>query len=66
MTDIIDAAQALEERQLEQALARHRDAYAHGATATHCDDCGERIPAARRRAVAGVRRCIHCQGLAER
>ncbi len=26
-----------------------------------CDDCGEDIPQARRRALPGIRTCIHCQ-----
>ena len=30
-------------------------------SATHCTDCGVRIPAARRRAVPGVQTCIECQ-----
>lgn len=27
----------------------------------HCEDCGEEIPEARRRAQPGCRRCIRCQ-----
>ncbi|MDE8344534.1 MAG: TraR/DksA family transcriptional regulator, partial [Acidocella sp.] len=27
----------------------------------HCVECGEEIPAARRQALAGVRRCVGCQ-----
>jgi len=26
-----------------------------------CEDCGESIPLARREAIKGVKRCIHCQ-----
>ena len=36
-----------------------------GASATHCDDCGEPIPEARRLAVPGVRRCVACQSTRE-
>jgi phage/conjugal plasmid C-4 type zinc finger TraR family protein len=32
-----------------------------GKSARYCDDCGESIPAARRKAVPGVRTCIACQ-----
>ena len=28
---------------------------------TYCLDCGEEIPEARRRAVAGCKRCVECQ-----
>ena len=27
----------------------------------HCEECGERIPAARRRALPGTRTCVPCQ-----
>lgn len=32
-----------------------------GAAATHCEECDEEIPEARRRALPGVRTCIACQ-----
>ena len=32
-----------------------------GESATHCEDCGEPIPAARRRALPGTRTCVPCQ-----
>lgn len=32
-----------------------------GASATHCRECGEAIPEARRRAVPGVSLCVCCQ-----
>ena len=32
-----------------------------GKSLTHCEECGEAIPAARRKAVPGVRLCIDCQ-----
>ena len=32
-----------------------------GEGATHCDECGDEIPEARRRALPGARTCIHCQ-----
>lgn len=32
-----------------------------GPSLTHCEECGEEIPEARRRALPGVRTCIACQ-----
>ena len=32
-----------------------------GDSAEECDDCGEPIPAARRKALPGVRTCVACQ-----
>jgi phage/conjugal plasmid C-4 type zinc finger TraR family protein len=32
-----------------------------GEGATHCDECGEEIPQARRRALPGARTCVACQ-----
>ena len=32
-----------------------------GESATHCENCGEPIPAARRRALPGTRTCVSCQ-----
>jgi phage/conjugal plasmid C-4 type zinc finger TraR family protein len=34
-----------------------------GATETHCLECGEEIPEARRRVLPGVRTCIECQSV---
>lgn len=33
----------------------------HGKSLTHCEECGEKIPEARRLAIKGVRLCIACQ-----
>jgi phage/conjugal plasmid C-4 type zinc finger TraR family protein len=37
-----------------------------GESATHCVECGEEIPEARRRAMPGVQRCIACQSERDR
>lgn len=37
-----------------------------GESHTHCEDCGEPIPARRRAALAGVRTCVTCQGERDR
>lgn len=66
MTCPFDRAQALEQRQRDQAitaaLARGRST---GPSLTHCEDCDDEIPE-RRRALGGMTRCVGCQTLAER
>lgn len=32
----------------------------------HCQECGEEIPAARRRAMPGARTCVDCQSVLDR
>ncbi len=44
--------------ELQRLRARRRP---RGESATHCAECEEAIPEARRRAVPGVRLCIDCQ-----
>ncbi len=63
--DDIDYAQAINEQFLETALEDHRRHMPTGESLTHCEDCGEEIPEARRKAVPGCRRCIDCQTLHE-
>ncbi|WP_189460717.1 TraR/DksA family transcriptional regulator [Jeongeupia chitinilytica] len=65
MTDFYDRAAALELQQREDALAIHRDR-PRGLSCSHCEDCGVAIPEARRHAVPGCHRCIHCQQQAEK
>jgi phage/conjugal plasmid C-4 type zinc finger TraR family protein len=42
-------------------VARARSRLPSGPSLQSCEDCGEPIPEARRRAVPGVQRCVHCQ-----
>ncbi|HEY3353806.1 MAG TPA: DksA/TraR family C4-type zinc finger protein [Polyangia bacterium] len=56
--DQIDATVASE-------VARARSRLGTGPSLSECEDCGEAIPEARRRAVAGVRRCVACQAEAD-
>lgn len=42
-------------------VKRARAGMPTGDGATHCLECGEEIPAARRHALPGVRTCIDCQ-----
>ncbi|WAH52564.1 TraR/DksA family transcriptional regulator [Pseudescherichia vulneris] len=58
--EIIDAASELEEIQREQAIAAHR-IDRNAVSATHCIECGDDIPQARREAVPGCRTCASCQ-----
>lgn len=46
---------------LEDEVNRVRDQLPRGDSAFECDDCGNAIPAARRKAIPGVRRCVTCQ-----
>jgi len=48
------------------AIARARRKLGTGPGLTHCEECDVPIPEARRRAVPGVRLCIHCQDAADR
>ncbi|MCD5990131.1 TraR/DksA family transcriptional regulator [Pseudomonas sp. CDFA 553] len=61
-----DRAQALEQRQRDQAiaaqLARSRSS---GPSLTHCEDCDKPIPAARQ-ALGGMTRCVPCQTICEK
>ena len=51
---------------VEDAVELARSRLPRGASAEHCEDCGEPIPQARRAAVPGVRRCVACQDLDDR
>jgi phage/conjugal plasmid C-4 type zinc finger TraR family protein len=57
---IIREAQALDA--VRQKLAKQRSQPSF----SHCDECGEEIPEARRTAVPGVTMCIYCQSKSER
>ncbi|MCM7689492.1 DksA/TraR family C4-type zinc finger protein [Enterobacter asburiae] len=46
---------------IEDAVARARGEIPRGESLTECEECGEPIPEARRKAIPGVRFCITCQ-----
>jgi phage/conjugal plasmid C-4 type zinc finger TraR family protein len=48
------------------AIKRARAQLPSGPSLSHCDECGEAIPEARRQAVPGVRFCLVCQTEADR
>lgn len=60
-----DRAQALEQRQRDQAIAAQLAlSRPDGPSLTHCDDCDKPIPE-KRRALGGMTRCVPCQTLFE-
>ena len=46
---------------VEDAVERARQQIPRGESLSHCEECGEAIPEARRQAIVGVRLCISCQ-----
>jgi len=65
MTDAIDVANTLAE--LERSTAINAiTSRPRGKSLTHCLECGEQIPDARRLAVPGCELCITCQEWVER
>lgn len=46
---------------VEDAVRLARSRLPTGPSRTDCEDCGEPIPAPRRQALPGVRRCLACQ-----
>ena len=61
MADDVDMAQEAYERGLNQALADQLNHHSAGASLTHCENCEEEIPEARRQAAPGCTRCVKCQ-----
>lgn len=66
--DVTDTATELEEAFREQALAARVVGRAHytGPRITHCESCGDPIPAARSEILPGVELCVSCQEDIER
>ncbi|MDN8597958.1 DksA/TraR family C4-type zinc finger protein [Citrobacter sp. S2-9] len=46
---------------IEDAVARVRGELPQGESLHECEECGDPIPEARRKAVPGVRLCLTCQ-----
>jgi phage/conjugal plasmid C-4 type zinc finger TraR family protein len=46
---------------VKDAIKRARGQMPRGPGLTHCEECDEEIPAARRQALPGVRLCVGCQ-----
>lgn len=59
-----DAAQEIAMDTVDNGIQAAREALrsSYGtASLTHCMECGDEIPEGRRKAVPGVRYCVHCQ-----
>jgi phage/conjugal plasmid C-4 type zinc finger TraR family protein len=46
---------------VESAVQLAKSRLPDGEGLTHCEECGEAIPEARRKAMPGVRTCVGCQ-----
>jgi len=58
--EIIDQASALEDMYRDHAIQAHR--LNRGAvSATHCEECDDELPEARRKANPGCTMCVECQ-----
>jgi len=60
------AVQEQIEDSVKDALASARARMPSGAGLSECEECGEPIPEARRRALPGARTCVACQSLRDR
>jgi phage/conjugal plasmid C-4 type zinc finger TraR family protein len=47
---------------VQDAVELARSRMPQGDSMTHCEECGNGIPEARREALPGVRLCVGCQG----
>lgn len=46
---------------VEDAIKLARSRLPTGKSLAHCEDCGAKIPVARRKAIPGVKLCVSCQ-----
>ncbi|MBF0277019.1 MAG: DksA/TraR family C4-type zinc finger protein [SAR324 cluster bacterium] len=60
------AVQEQIEATIESAVQQARTQMPQGESLTHCEECEEAIPEARRKAVVGVRFCVQCQSELEK
>jgi phage/conjugal plasmid C-4 type zinc finger TraR family protein len=51
---------------VESAVQLAKSRLPAGESLTHCEECGEAIPEARRTAMPGVRYCVRCQSELEK
>ncbi|MEA3413367.1 MAG: TraR/DksA C4-type zinc finger protein [Pseudomonadota bacterium] len=63
--DVIDMAQAHIEMETERRIADIRHEARTGTGSSSCIDCGNEIPANRRKHLPGAVRCVPCQHLRE-
>ena len=55
------AVQEQIEATVDDAVRHAREQLSAGESLSHCENCGDAIPEARRAALPGVRRCLACQ-----
>ncbi|WP_155019898.1 TraR/DksA C4-type zinc finger protein [Enterobacter hormaechei] len=58
--EIIDAANELAQQRIDMAIAAHR-INRDAVSATHCEECGDKLLDARRKAYPGCTMCVECQ-----
>ncbi|MGE3106670.1 MAG: DksA/TraR family C4-type zinc finger protein [Lysobacterales bacterium] len=51
---------------LKDSIKRVQSKLVRGPGRSHCEECAEPIPAARQRALPGVRLCVPCQQIRDR
>jgi phage/conjugal plasmid C-4 type zinc finger TraR family protein len=51
---------------VDSAVQLARSRLPDGESLTHCEECGDAIPEARRKAIPGVRYCVRCQSEVEK
>lgn len=51
---------------VDEAVELARSRLPRGESLNNCEECGAEIPAARRAAIPGVRRCVACQEAMDR
>jgi phage/conjugal plasmid C-4 type zinc finger TraR family protein len=61
-----EAVQEQIDATVETAVQLAKSRLPNGESLTHCEECEDEIPEARRRAMPGVRYCIRCQSEREK
>lgn len=51
---------------VDEAVSLARSRLPGGESLSHCEECGDPIPEARRKAIPGVRLCVGCQSELEK
>lgn len=65
MRDETERANGYADHERDAGVARIRAQMRAGPAARECDECGDKIPQARREAVPGARLCVACLSEAE-
>lgn len=62
--EIIDAANELAQQRIDMAIAAHR-INRDAVSATHCEECGDKLLDERRKAYPGCTMCVACLEIVE-